>query len=278
MFRKIKLVWVLVTLCVLLLSLFINWQINLKKSHKDLSYEAKTIANNVDGVIEDLLQSVYTLPVYGKELPGCQPVLHKDLDRILVNSSTISGLEINDNQHKLICSTLVNYDPFHSSDNRPRIILGPTKLALFDQPIYLIQQKLGNYYIGVIILSSILEKVLETHNVISNSISLLSKYDKKNLIQVEHNDNEAGWTPLYGKNSKAQLNPGLMSASEKIQSIDGVVVTVYENHKVVLEELWFSQAVLSFLILLTSSLLYLSSKRNQQVLFFAWSYETNLEK
>lgn len=49
-------------------SFYANWNINQKRAYKDLKEVAINLSNNIDGFIEDLLQEIYALPVYGKKL------------------------------------------------------------------------------------------------------------------------------------------------------------------------------------------------------------------
>ncbi|WBV64454.1 hypothetical protein PGH43_07725 [Legionella pneumophila 130b] len=68
LFKKFKIIWILLTIGILISAFYANWNINQKRAYKDLKEVAINLSNNIDGFIEDLLQEIYALPVYGKKL------------------------------------------------------------------------------------------------------------------------------------------------------------------------------------------------------------------
>lgn len=254
-YKNFTILWVLVTVVLLLLSTYVNWYLNIHHTYKSIANSAKHISNSVDGLIEDLLENAYTLPVYGKKFPDCQSSLVTDLDRIVINNPNITGLEINDNQHKLICSTLPEIEPIEYNESRARMLFGPYKLKLFDQPVYVIQQRLGNYFIKVLILSSVLESALKSRTDISNSVILYNRSEHKIIMHIDRNTHKPGWSAIEDTGKSLHLIDGRLFASEKLQSISGLMVIALEDHKTALTRILFNQllvtlAVLGFTILL----------------------------
>lgn len=259
-YKKFKLIWVLITLIFLFAGLYINWNISLNRSYKDIAEIATNLSNNVDGFIEDLFQDIYTLPVYGKEFSDCKTTLYPYLEHIILNNPKISGITISDNVNQLVCSTLPNNEGFLATTTKARSILGPFKLPLFDQPVYLVQQQMGNYHIGILVVASVLEGILRTSKEKSSAISLHNEFERKNILSIEPNPKGNIWifTPNMEKNSP--VNSTNMFSVDKLQSIEGVIVVVFENHQTVLSNLWYSEILVGLLILVISYFLYLLVK------------------
>lgn len=255
-YKKFKIIWILFTIGILIPSLFINWNLNEKRAYNDLKEIAINLSNNMDGFIEDLFQEIYALPVYGKNFVDCKSDLYPFLEHITLNNPKVSGVIISDSQHKLFCSTLPNNKGFISTTVHTRTILGPYELPLFDQPVYLIQQKMGNYHIGIYIVASVIKNELKTEKDITTSIALYSVAEKKTILRIELSDDNRNW--VLTKNMEAQTpeNPAGLFAIEKLQSINDISIVVFENSKTILYNLWFSQIIIILIILISSFVLY----------------------
>ena len=229
---------------------------SINTSYRKIDDVAINLSNNVDGLIEDLFQDIYTLPIYGKNITDCKTGLFINLQRITLNNPKISGIVISDDKHQIICSTLPNNSAFISGSIQARTLIGPIKLSMFDQPVYLLQQKMLNYHIGIIIVSSVLQNILQSPNAITELIALHSEFEKKNILSIERTNKKQGW--MFSKNIESQspIHSDSLFAIEKLQSIDGVVVVVFESHKTVLSNLWYSQILMSIVVLIGSYLIY----------------------
>lgn len=260
-YKHFKVFWIILTAIVLALVLYINWSFSLNRSYKDISEVATTLSNNVDGLIGDLFQDVYTLPVYGKNFTDCKTDLYSYLEHITLNNPNIAGLTISDSNHQLLCSTLPQNEAIISSTTRARTILGPFKLSLFDQPVYLVQQKMGNYHIGIFVVASVLQNILKTKHKSSNSIALHNQFEKKNILRIEYNEHNNAWILSHRPDERSPVNSQFMFALDKLQSIEGVLVVVFENHKTLLSNLLYSEMLAGLLTLLLSYLLYILLKK-----------------
>lgn len=260
-YRKFKFFWVIATIFLLLLALFINWHLSVKHSYREIQAVAAKQSNDVDGLIEDLFQDIYTLPIYGSKIPDCKKGLFPYLRHITANNTEISGLVISDKNRKLICSTLPANESLISKSSQPRIIAGPFKIMLFEQPVYLVQQKMGQYYIGIIIFSSVIESVLRPNAKIAHSISLYNDYEHKNIIRLVLSSNKSVWRFSKDLESQTPANTEDNFYSEPLQSIDDVDVVVYEDNQAKMFNLWSSQLILALLFLLGSWLAYRFTKR-----------------
>ncbi len=259
--KQFKFFWILLTIILLFSALYINWSLSIKRSINELSSQASAISNNVDGFIEDLFQEVYTLPVYGKNFADCKTDLHPFLEHILLNTPNISALSITDNRNQSVCSTLPDNEATISASTRARTIVGPFTLSMFDQPIFLIQQKMGNYHIGIFIAASVLQNVLKTNDKSINSIALYSSFEKRNIIRVEQHKANNRWILSDTPDIQMPGNTNLFYVLEKAQSINGISIVVFEKKNIVLYKLWVSEFIASLLILFFSVLMYFLLKK-----------------
>ncbi|HAT8179918.1 TPA: EAL domain-containing protein [Legionella pneumophila] len=256
LFKKFKIIWILLTIGILISAFYTNWNLNQKRAYKYLKEVAINLSNNIDGFIEDLLQEIYALPVYGKKIADCKSDLYPFLEHITLNNPKISGVIISDNKHKQFCSTLPDNKGLIAPSTRSRTILGPYDLPLFDQPVYLIQQKMGNYFIGILVVASVFKSELQTEKEQSTSIALYNEYEKKNILRVEYTEQNKNWILSKTQEIQTKDTPLGLFAIEKLQSIDGVSVVVSENSKTILYNFWYSQIITILIILFCSFILY----------------------
>src|ERR1700733_6643298 len=79
-YKRFTFFWMLITIILLFLALYINWQISMEKSYQDISDTAKQMSNNLDRLIEDIFQEAYTFPVYEKNISSCKEELYPYLE------------------------------------------------------------------------------------------------------------------------------------------------------------------------------------------------------
>ncbi len=254
--KQFQFFWIICSIILLIICLLTNWYYSQNRSYEALHEVANGLSNNVDDFIDDLFQDIYTLPVYGKELKDCQSGLFPFMEHISLNNPMISGLIISDKDHKLVCSTLPNNEILISANPKTRTISGPFRLGLFDQPVYLIQKKMGHYNIGIIVVSSVLQSVLRVSVTMTDSIALHNEFEKRNIIRVEKDPKKLSWVLSKDIEQRSPLTSQSLFAVEHLQSIDGVIVVVFENHKTQLYNLWYSQLILLLLFIICSYLLY----------------------
>ncbi|MGL6028619.1 MAG: EAL domain-containing protein [Legionella sp.] len=256
-YKQFKFIWVLLTLVLLSLSFYLNWQISYARSHRDLNAVATQLSNAMDSLMEDLFQEVYALPLYGQNLPRCDEDLLQLLDRITINNLRISGITISDNTHQTICSTLRTSSAFAPpAFLQARVISGPFKLSVFDEPIYVIQQKMGSYYISIILFSSVLERTLKTPNLIASAVTLFNQQEQKNIISIERNKLD-NWILSSELQKKSQANKHLFFVNDPLQSINGFSIVAFANNTVIYHNLWLRELLAGLFTLLASYLLYL---------------------
>jgi sensor c-di-GMP phosphodiesterase-like protein len=258
-YKRFTFFWILITFLLLLVALSINWQMSLEKSYRDISETAIKLSNTTDRFIEDLYQEIYTLPIYEKNVSSCQEELAPHLERISLNDPKIAGLTVSNN-NKLLCSSLSDTIGLTIVNNQPRSISGPFNLSMFDQPVYLIQQKMGNYYIGIIILSSTIKTILSPSDSSSGAIALYDNLEKKIILKIEHHPGRSSW--IFNNNQGNLSLPSVQSwfALDKLYSINGVSVVVFEDKNTILRNLEYRETWVSLVILIISCLLYFVMK------------------
>lgn len=255
--KQFKFIWVILTLVLLLSSFYLNWQISYARSHRDLNAVAIQLSNAMDSLMEDLFQEVYALPLYGQNLPHCDADLLQLLDHITINNLHISGLIISDSTHKTICSTLRISSVFAPpSFVQARVISGPFKLTVFDEPIYVIEQKMGSYYISIIIFSSVLERTLKTPNLIASAVTLFNQQQQKNIISIERNKLD-NWILSSELQQKSLIDKHMFFVGDPLQSINGFSIVAFANSNVIHHNLWLRELLAGLFTLLASYLLYL---------------------
>ncbi len=153
-YKRFTLLWIVVSAFFLLTALYLNWQYSYSANQQKIAQEAEFLSNNVDSFIEDIFQDVYSLPLSTKNLPECVPELQEEMERITLNSPEISGIVLSNNQHQQLCSTLHTAEHFDILTHNKRVILGPYSVSVFDQPVYMIQKKIGPHYIGLLIVAN----------------------------------------------------------------------------------------------------------------------------
>ena len=249
-YKEIKIIWIMLTLLVLGLALFWNQQANDKRAENITRNIAISLSNRVDSFIVDLVQDLYVLPLYEKNSLNCEHI-RGDLEHIILNNPKISGLLITDENYHLLCSTL-DRTPNFFTDNviHKHSILGPFNLAQFDQPIYLIQYKIGDYFVGIIVVASTLKEVLVSAN--APSVILHDSLSKKNIISIQQNKSQDGWITDQALNlpTPSQL------AVKKLNSVESVVLAVIKDQKMVLTTFWLSELLVILCTILVSYFLY----------------------
>jgi len=256
--KQFKLIWSILTLFALALILLITFQISYEHSYKDVVEITKDLSKNLDGVIEDLFQEVYTLPIYGKNIVPCPTELKDNLKHIVFNNPNISGLIIRDKAHRTVCATNSLSTTVQAvSNNRARTLLGPFVLSLFDQPIFFIRQKIGIYYIDIELVASILKNNIETSNSLANSVVLYDDWDKKPLIKIQHSNDK--WV-FSSDSSAAELDEVVVT--DKLHSIDGVVLKVFANKDTVNHQILVNEFLATLLTLIISYIFYLLINHN----------------
>lgn len=259
-YKYFKTFWVALTLVILTGTLFYNENLISQRQQRILTDETRIIANRVDSFIEDLFQEIYTLPVYGTSFPECNAGLHEYLQHITLNNPRISGLIISDTQQKPVCSTLPVTETLRFAPNTTRSITGPLQLSIYDQPVYLLQQKMGNYYVGIIVLSSALQTVLKSANTTISSLLLYQPKEKRTLLRVHYSANKSLWVLNRNPEKKSPMTSQQPVIIEKLHSMQQIELVCFANQSALFMNLITMQSLIALGVLLASLLVYVLLK------------------
>ena len=253
-YKHFKFIWIITTLLSLVLALYFNLQVSYTRSHKEVIDLTKDLSKQVDGFMEDLFQEVYTLPLYSKNFSKCDSKLSVNLEHIILNNPKISGLTIKDKSNHTLCSTIPKHLLNTTSTIQTRRILGPFNLSLFDQPVYVIRQKISFYDIDILLVSSILTNVLKTSNTLVSSVALYDEFSQRELLRIQYNE-DSGWI-LSPNTHQFDLNPPYKFIVDKLQSIEGLVLKVLENKTTIQNKLWLSELFILLSTLIVAYIFY----------------------
>lgn len=242
--------WLLFTVILIYPVLYLDQLLILERSQNAVTKTALEISNKMDGLIQDILQEAYALPINGKSITSCQPKVLSHLQFITLNNPYISGLIISDKENIPLCATLSN-PPKLGSSLKNRSLSGPYNFKVFDQPVYLLQQKMGNYFIGILVPSSVLQNALKTQAERASVISLYDDNTQSILMKIEYNEHTGKWL-LSSTSLKKRHIVGL----EPLQSVKGTSIVVNENIQSLASNLRFSQLLVFAFLLLSSYLMY----------------------
>lgn len=203
--QTLSVIWTFLTTLFLLVALYYQWQHYQLQKQNQLQLIAHQAGTKVDNFIENLLHSAYSLPMYGREFKNCQHDLLPLLQKMTFNNPLISGIVISDEQNKIICSTLGEKYPLPAPSPQSPFLFGPMSLGDESKAVFLLQQQLGQYYLGIYIIKNVIENLLRT---VSSEISFIGLYNTtqdKIILQIGH-DPLSDSTNLNFKNfAKAQL-------------------------------------------------------------------------
>lgn len=180
-YKQFKLFWIFFTIFLLIILSYINWNNNVKNSLTSVTEVSHKLTYNIDRFINDILQNLYLIPSYQKENLTCENNFLPFLQYMAINHAQISGLAIRDKKHQIICSTLPHNQTFLLSQNVHQTTIGPLKIPMFHHPIFAIQKKIGDYQVEIILMTSILENMLNTPESSQHIITLYDVNQKKKL-------------------------------------------------------------------------------------------------
>ncbi|CAM3015011.1 EAL domain-containing protein [Legionella worsleiensis] len=259
--KQFKLFWILLTAVLIVGSVYINWYYFLNRAQEHLNHVATQISNHFDGFVEDLFQEAYSLPIFGTRFSECKTELYPYLEHITLNNLHIAGITITDNKRHIVCSSLPDNYTISSTSSHARSFSGPYDLSYFDQPIYLVQQNIGNYQIGILVLSSVVENALKVPSINIHKIALYDNEGKKNLLSLEQSKNNEARIINPAHSSLVVTNTQQIFAADKIQNIDQMSVVVVEPREKLIRQLLYIELGITLFILCLSALLYFLLKK-----------------
>lgn len=160
--QALNITWMVLTVIFLILALYFQWLHNEVEKKHQVSLIASHIRVKIDNLIENALKSAYTLPLYGQNLQDCNSNHLSLLRSVVFNNPVISAIVISDAQNKVLCSTLGKKYFLPAPSAESPTLFGPLKIDTLRENAFLLQQKLGNYHIGVYIIQPLIQNILNS--------------------------------------------------------------------------------------------------------------------
>lgn len=215
--RLLNVIWTIVTAFFLLLALLYVFQNEQRNMIDDVEETAELISTKVDKLIDKVTQAVYSASLSDADINHCQQLLLPKLQHIVLNVPEIAGLTVLKNTTPpIICSTTPHNDRFVkiAEDARPLRMFGPITLADFEQPVFIIQQRLGSDYINIDVLTHDLSKLFVSNIPYIKAMALYDNFQHTVLLDLSRNtQRKTGWQP--NKPADTQLTQDVIEHAKK---------------------------------------------------------------
>lgn len=169
----LNLIWLLITICLLIATLHYQWQKYIIQDKKHLQLIANRIELRFGALINAYRHSIFILPLYGRELKHCKNDLEPILKSIHSKNPGIRGALLID-KNTTICSTLDTLYPLPTLLDQSLALYGPLALKN-NQPVFLLLQRLGQYYFGLYISEPVFIHLLKSSLAKNELITLSNK-------------------------------------------------------------------------------------------------------
>lgn len=242
-----KRVWSLASIALLLILLAYNWHHNQLSSQKHLQVQVQHAQDGLEELFYNLLQNIYSLPIYKGHLNKCPPPLRSALQKAIFTSPKISGIVISDNSKKIICSTLPKSLSVATTEGAQRTIFGPVLVPKMAPPFFLLQQRLGDYYIALYFLDSVLDETLKPYLSSENYLKIYNQSEQKTLAVLNSTNYHYPDSTLFAKS--------------KVQVLDNIEIIFGISERQILNSFFISSLWLSLLFISFSIAFYFLFKR-----------------
>ena len=195
--------WGVSTCLFLLLLLYFVWKNDQRRSHQNLMTTAHVLGNRLDNFIDDLTQSIYATRIMGKNFDTCDHETIMSMQNIVFNNPRISGIVLSNSKQQILCGTLTDINLPTIPNQGGLVLLGPIETNAKNKSAFVLQQKLGNYYLDILLLKDELIRLLETKSFLVKSVSLYDNAKHRVLIKISRTKNN-DWSIKY--NQKNNLN------------------------------------------------------------------------
>ncbi|CDZ78410.1 putative membrane protein YjcC [Legionella massiliensis] len=180
----LDLIWLSLTILLLVVTLHYQWQLYHQQKKKLMQLSANQIELRFAAVIDSFLHEVYSLPLYGRELKTCEGDLLPILQSVSKKNPAILGAVLSDNSNKIICSTIQTGYPLPPPSEQNPTLYGPMAIGSKDKSVFLLEQQLGQYYLGVYILENVFLDILKSSLTQDQLIALYKIKQHENALIV----------------------------------------------------------------------------------------------
>lgn len=249
--RKFLLAWIGTSFVIALLVSLGMWQYTRYQTLHDFNLHIHHLVFNLDELTENILKSIDSIPSFSGKQTSCEKA-RPELEKIIFNSPYLSGIVINSPTNDVLCATSGFDMPRPHFDSRQPILFGPMKLLNNPNEVYLIQQRVGENYIGTYFLKDIFENLFKTHDDKFNFTGLYDTLSNKMIFTIGDNFPGKELLAVRGKDDM------IVDMNETNQSIAILPTNNLDNIKLVISKNstdFYKQLLLKLLISLPPLLL-----------------------
>ncbi|KTD51548.1 Rtn protein [Legionella quinlivanii] len=180
LFTRFTILWLLFTLIILIGTFYYHWQqLHIQHQNK-LIAEANKISKQFDHFVSINLE----LFGYLESPPDLCRNLMPKLNEKLYNNPFISAVIITNYRNELLCSTLKKSITLPKPSHYNPSFSGPYKLGEGMDESFLIQQQLGGYTIGLLVLETVVNNFIEERNQNFSEIDIYDNETKRILSRI----------------------------------------------------------------------------------------------
>ncbi|MBA2656085.1 MAG: EAL domain-containing protein [Tatlockia sp.] len=158
--RALAFLWILLTALILLIVLQQQWSKYYLDSYKLQLHAASKLNLRFTAMIDSFLHEIYSLPLFGRELNDCENDLLPILKSIPKKNPNVLGAFISE-KSSIICSTLSQNTELAVTAEESLALYGPILLQN-NETVFLLQQRLGQYYLGLYIKEKVFADLLRS--------------------------------------------------------------------------------------------------------------------
>ncbi|MBA2652232.1 MAG: EAL domain-containing protein [Tatlockia sp.] len=181
--RALSLLWIFLTALLLALILHHQWHKYLIENNKLLQIRVDQINLRFTAWIDSFRHEISSLPLYGRDLKDCKNDLLPILESMNTKNPNILGSVISENS-KIICSTFGTKYRLPQPNLESLSLYGPMWIGPYNHHAFLLQQRLGQYYLGIYILKSAFADLLKSSLLGNEFIALYNIKKHINLLVV----------------------------------------------------------------------------------------------
>jgi sensor c-di-GMP phosphodiesterase-like protein len=245
--------WIVFTLAILCVMLFFGWEhYRLQKSEK-IQSNANYLAYKLDESIENLLETGSSISYQENEFKTCQHKLADKLRSLVFNHPNISGIIISDNQNTPLCASTETSPMLPPPDQANRALFGPMTFSQNDTDVYLLQQRFGQYRLGIFIIKPLLEDYLRKYSRGFDFVGLYDNKAKKMLLQI---GNPSAFHDLLHANQTTQSGDNSEQIILPLQTINNIELLISAHPLGYMRQLILTMSLMTLPFLLLSWLFY----------------------
>lgn len=180
----LTLLWVLLSLSLIVFVSIYQWHRYYDQKQDEIKALASQTRLKMDELISVISTTAKNHQWYGKEQWNCNNDILPLFTQLLFNNPDISGAIITDENNHIICSSYDTKLKLPAPLKENNSLIGPLTIDNQNQDVFLLQHKLGKFYLGFYFVKGVIEDHLSNPGMVDKSISLYAQNQKKLLIQI----------------------------------------------------------------------------------------------